>query len=86
MRKARSRERSTALKCTCAQQSKNNGKHKVNTTKINRKRSPDSGIEPDSSDMPGNRDNLYTTRTSTYSHALTYYKYTGKHNDASSKV
>ena len=29
-RKARSRERSTTLKCTCAQQSKNNGKHKVN--------------------------------------------------------
>ena len=28
----------------------NKGKHKVNTTKINRKRSPDSGIEPETSD------------------------------------
>ena len=27
------------------------GKHKVNTTKINRKQSPDSGIEPETSDM-----------------------------------
>ena len=86
MSKARGFERSTTLKCTCAQQSKNIGTHKVNTTKINRKRSPDSGIEPDSSDMPGKRANLYTTRTSTSSHALTYYKYTGKHNDASSKM
>ena len=33
----------------------NKGKHKVNTTKINRKRSPDSGIEPETSDMPGKR-------------------------------
>ena len=31
----------------------NKGKHKVNTTMINRKRSPDSGIEPETSDMPG---------------------------------
>ena len=31
----------------------NKGKHKVNTTKINRKRSPESGIEPETSDMPG---------------------------------
>ena len=29
------------------------GKHKVNTTKINRKQSPDRGIEPEASDMPG---------------------------------
>ena len=28
------------------------GKHKVNTTKINRKQGPDSGIEPETSDMP----------------------------------
>ena len=31
------------------------GKHKVNTTKINRKQSPDTGIEPETSDMPGRR-------------------------------
>ena len=31
------------------------GKHKVNTTKINRKESPDRGIEPETSDMPGKR-------------------------------
>ena len=58
----------------------------MNRTKINRKRSPDSGIEPETSDMPGKRANRYTTRTSTQSHALTYYKYTGKQNDALSKV
>ena len=29
--------------------------HHVNTTKINRKRSPDTGIEPETSDMPGKR-------------------------------
>ena len=28
---------------------------KVNTTKINRKQSPDTGIEPETSDMPGKR-------------------------------
>ena len=72
--------------CTCAQPSKNNGKHKVNRTKINRKVSPVTRIEPEISDMPGKRSNRYTTRTSTSSHALTYYKYTGKQNDASSKV
>ena len=65
MSKANGRGRSTTLKCTCALQSMNKGKHKVNTTKINRKRSPDSGIEPETSDMPGKRANLYTTRTST---------------------
>ena len=86
MSKALGRERSTTLKCTYAQQYKNNGKHKVNRTKINRKPCPDTGIEPETSDMPGKRTNRYTTRTSTYSYALTYYKYTGKHNDASSKV
>ena len=31
------------------------GKHKVNTTKINRKQSPDTGIDPETSDMPGKR-------------------------------
>ena len=31
------------------------GKQKVNTTKINRKQSPDTGIEPETSDMPGKR-------------------------------
>ena len=31
------------------------GKHKVNTTKINRKQSPDTGIEPETSDIPGKR-------------------------------
>ena len=31
------------------------GKHKVNTTKINRKQSPDTGIEPETFDMPGKR-------------------------------
>ena len=30
----------------------NKGKHKVNTTKINRKRSPDTGIEPETSTCP----------------------------------
>ena len=54
----------------------NKGKHKGNTTKINRKRSPDTGIEPETSDMPGERATLYTTRTSMFSHALSYYKYT----------
>ena len=65
MSKARGRGRSTTLKCTCALQSMNKGNHDVNTTKINRKRSTDSGIEPETSDMPGKRANLYTTRTST---------------------
>ena len=80
MSKARGRGRSTTLKCKCASQSMNKGKHKLNTTMINRKWSPDSGIEPETSDMPGMRASLYTTRTSTYSHALSYYKDTGKHN------
>ena len=31
------------------------GKHKVNTTQINRKQIPDTGIEPETSDMPGKR-------------------------------
>ena len=31
------------------------GKHKVNTTKINRKQCPETGIEPETSDMPGKR-------------------------------
>ena len=31
------------------------GKHKVNTTKINREQSPDTGIEPETSEMPGKR-------------------------------
>ena len=31
------------------------GKHKVNTTKINRKQSPDTVIDPETSDMPGKR-------------------------------
>ena len=31
------------------------GKHKVNTTKFNRKQSPNTGIEPETSDMPGKR-------------------------------
>ena len=31
------------------------GKHKVNTTKIIRKQSSDTGIEPEISDMPGKR-------------------------------
>ena len=30
-------------------------KHKVNTTKINRKQSPDPGIEPETSNMPEKR-------------------------------
>ena len=54
----------------------NKGKHKVNTTKINRKRSPDTGIEPENSDMPGERANLYTSRTSIFCHALSYYNNT----------
>ena len=45
--------------------SMNKGKHKVNTTKINRKRRPDSGIEPETTDLPGKHANLYTARTST---------------------
>ena len=31
------------------------GKHKVNITKIIRKQSPDTGIEPETSDMTGKR-------------------------------
>ena len=31
------------------------GKHNVNTTKINRKQSPDKGIEHETSEMPGKR-------------------------------
>ena len=31
------------------------GKHKVNTATINRKQSPDTGIEPETPDMPGKR-------------------------------
>ena len=31
------------------------GKHKINTTKINRNQIPDTGIEPETSDMPGKR-------------------------------
>ena len=31
------------------------GKHKVNKTKINRKQIPETGIEPETSDMPGKR-------------------------------
>ena len=58
----------------------------VNRTNINRKRCPDTGIEPETSDRPGKRSIRYTTRTSTYFYALSYYKYTGKHNDASSKM
>ena len=38
---------------------KQHGKHKVNTTKINRKQSPDTGIEPETSDMPGKRSTLH---------------------------
>ena len=34
------------------------GKHKVNTTKINRKQSADTGIEPETSDTPGERANF----------------------------
>ena len=86
MNKARGRGRSTTLKCTLSSQSMNKGKHKVNRTKRNRKRRPDMGIEPETSDRPGKRSNRYTTRTSTYFYALSYYKYTGKHNDASSKM
>ena len=31
------------------------GKHKANTTKINKKQSPDTGIEPEPFDMPKKR-------------------------------
>ena len=31
------------------------GKHKVNRTKINRKQSPDTGIDPETSDITGKR-------------------------------
>ena len=34
---------------------KKHDKHKVNTAKINRTQSPDTGIEPETSDMPGKR-------------------------------
>ena len=36
-------------------QDEQHGKHKVNTKKINRKQSPETGIEPETSDMPGKR-------------------------------
>ena len=59
------------------QKDEQHGKHKVNTTKINTKQSPDTGIKPETSDMPGKRATF--TRpgyASMFSHALSYYKYT----------
>ena len=50
MSKARGRGRSATLN-----KDELHGKHKVNTTKINRKQSPDTGIEPETFDMPGER-------------------------------
>ena len=38
------------------------GKHKVNTTKMNRKQSPETGIEPENTDMPGKRATFTGTR------------------------
>ena len=45
------------------------GKHKVNTTKIIINHSPDSGIEPETSDMPGERA-TFTPPGHLFSHAL----------------
>ena len=57
------------------------GKHKVNNTKMNRKQSPDTGIDPETSDMPGKRATFTPPcRTSMFSHALYYYKYTQVNN------
>ena len=49
--KAQGLEQSTSLKCTCAYNDLNKGKYKVNTTVRKRKRSPDSGIEPETSGL-----------------------------------
>ena len=51
--KAHGLEQSTSLKCPCFKHNLNKGEHKVNTTMIKRKRIPDSGIEPETSVLPG---------------------------------
>ena len=43
--------------------------------KINRKQSPDTGIEPENSDMPEKRA-TFTPPGHLFSHSLSYYKYT----------
>ena len=53
------------------------GKHKVNTTKINRKQSPDTGIQPETSDMPGKR---ATFTLWTEHHAQLYMRLTKMNN------
>ena len=51
--------------------------NKVNTTKINRKQSPDTGIEPETSDMPGKR---ATFTPWTEHHAQLYMRLTKMNN------
>ena len=46
------------LKVHALNKDEQHGKHKVNITKINRKHSPDTGIEPETSDMPGKRSTI----------------------------
>ena len=53
------------------------GKHKVNTTKIYRKQSPDTGIKPETSDMPGKRG---TFTPWTEHHAYLYMRLTKMNN------
>ena len=64
--KARGLERSSRLTVHALNKDEYHGKHKVNTTKINRKQSPDTGIEPETSDMPGKRA-TFTPRTEHHS-------------------
>ena len=45
----------TRLTVDALNKGEQHSKHKVNTTMINRKQSPDTGIEPEFSDMPGKR-------------------------------
>ena len=53
MSKARGRERSTTLPCTWAYTKMNNMvEDKIKTTENKRKQSPDTGVEPETSDMP----------------------------------
>ena len=51
--KAQGLEQSTSFKCTCSYHNLNKGKYKVIITMLKRKRSPDSGIEPANSGLPG---------------------------------
>ena len=49
-------ERAPRLTVRALYKDEQHGKHKVNTPKINRKQSPDTGIEHETSAMPAKRD------------------------------